>query len=148
MVTITIISILVAILVPTMVKIKRRSLATAISNDVRVFAAAFEAYAHEAGRWPNEVDAGVFPPEMASRINDGTWTRRSPIGGMYNWDSDQMHQGTRYKGVIAISSTASAPLTQDVDLWEAIDKVIDDGVLTSGNFRIGTDDEPIFIVAQ
>lgn len=148
MVTITIISILCAILVPTMVKIKRRSVATAIGNDLRVFGAAYEAYAHEAGRWPNEVDAGVFPPEMVSRINDGTWQRRTPIGGQYNWDSDQMHQGTRYKAVIAISGTSAAPLVQDVDQWEAIDKVIDDGVLTTGAFRIGSDDEPIFIVAQ
>lgn len=148
MVTITIISILCAILVPTMMKIKRRSMATAIGNDLRVFAGAFEAYSHEAGRWPAEVDAGVFPPEMASRINDGTWMRRTPIGGQYNWDADQMHQGSRYKAVIAISSTSAAPLTQDADLWEAIDRVIDDGNLTTGNFRIGTDDEPIFIVAQ
>src|SRR6185295_8380540 len=61
MVTITIISLLGAILVPTVLHAKRRTLATAVTNDLRVFATAFDTYAHEIGAWPAEVDAGVFP---------------------------------------------------------------------------------------
>jgi hypothetical protein len=58
-----------------------------------------------------------------------------------------MHYGARYKAVIAISSVSNSPVMQDLDLFEAIDRVIDDGVLTTGNFRLGSDDEPILIVA-
>lgn len=148
MVTLTIISVLMAILVPTIGKVKRRSVATSVGNDLRVFAGAFDTYSHENGRWPAEVDAGVFPVEMASRINDGNWTRPTRIGGQFNWDFDQMHQGTRYRAVIAINTTSAAPLIQDADMWEAVDRAIDDGVLTTGNFRLGADDEPIYIVAQ
>jgi len=148
MVTVTIISLLAALSVPAITQVKRKSLATVVGNDLRVFAAAFDAYAHEQGRWPAEVDAGVFPAEMAARIKEASWLQPTRIGGQYNWDADQMHQGTRYRGVIAITSTGASPLIEDVDLWEAVDRAIDDGVLTTGIFRIGADNEPIFIVAQ
>jgi len=148
MVVVMIISMLVALLVPTVAKVKRRSQTSALANDLRVFASAFEAYAQEAGNWAAEVDVGVFPTEMQSRLNETSWQRVTPIGGHYNWDNNQMHRGTRYRAVIAINSTSSAPLVQDVDLWEAVDRLIDDGNLTTGNFQLGADDEPIFIVAR
>jgi prepilin-type N-terminal cleavage/methylation domain-containing protein len=147
MVVIGIISLLVALAVPAALKIRRRSQATATANDLRVFAAAFDGYAQERGAWPAEADAGVMPPEMVDRIKDAAWNRLTPIGGRYNWDFNQMHYGTRYKAVIQISSTTDASLIQDVDLWEALDRAIDDGDLMAGNFRLGTDDEPIFIIA-
>ena len=147
MVTIGIISLLAALAIPTMKKIQQRSRATAVANDLRVFASAFEAYAQERGNWPAETDAGLMPAEMAGRLNETAWKRITPIGGRYNWESGQMHYGTRYTAVIQISSTSDAPLTQDADLWETLDRIIDNGDLTSGNFRLGTDDEPIFIVS-
>ncbi len=148
MVVITIISMLAAAAVPTIVKVKRRSLATVVANDLRVFGAAFESYAHEAGSWPAEVDAGVLPPEMASRINSSAWMKPAVIGGQYNWENNQTHAGTTYRAVIAISSTSASAVVQDADLLEAIDTVMDDGNLATGSFRIGADDEPIYIVSQ
>lgn len=148
MVVITIISLLAAAAVPTIVKVKRRSLATVVANDLRVFGAAFESYAHEAGSWPAEVDAGVVPPEMASRINTSAWMKPAVIGGQYNWDNNQTHAGTTYRAVIAINTTSTSAVVQDADLLEAIDSVMDDGNLSTGSFRIGADDEPIYIVSQ
>ena len=58
-----------------------------------------------------------------------------------------MHAGTRYRAAIAISGTTTVPSIQDLDLVEAIDRVIDDGNLATGSFRIGADDEPVFIVS-
>jgi prepilin-type N-terminal cleavage/methylation domain-containing protein len=147
MVTVTIISLLAAAAVPAFIKVKQRSIATAIANDFRVFATALDTYSHETGRWPAEVDAGVLPPEMASRITAVAWQRPTPLGGQYNWDFNQMHQGTAYRAAIAISSTSSSPVIQDMDLFESLDRVVDDGNLATGNFRLGADDEPVFIVA-
>lgn len=147
MVTITIISLLAAISVPAFKSVKRRTIATAIGNDLRTFAAAFDVYAHETGGWPAEAAEGVFPPEMANRINSTAWLRPTPFGGQYNWDNNQMHAGTRFRAAIAISSTTAAPISQDLDLLEAIDRIIDDGNLATGNFRLGADDEPVYIVA-
>jgi prepilin-type N-terminal cleavage/methylation domain-containing protein len=147
MVVVTIISMLAAMGVPALKNVQRRTVATAIGNDLRAFAAAFDVYAHETGDWPAEAAEGVFPTEMANRIKSTDWLRTTPLGGQYNWDNNQTHAGTRYRAAIAISSTASAPFVPDVDLLEAIDSVIDDGNLATGNFRIGADDEPVFIIA-
>lgn len=147
MITITIISMLAAISLPTLRNVKRRTAATAIGNDLRTFAAAFDGYVHETGVWPTESVAGVMPPEMVGRINPSAWLRTTPLGGQYNWDNNQMHAGTRFKAAIAISNTAAAPFVQDLDLLEAIDRIIDDGNLSTGNFRIGADDEPVFIIS-
>ena len=147
MVVIGIISILAALAMPAMAKAKRQSRATAVANDLRVFAAALEAYAQEKGGFPVETDAADIPADMTDRLNVTAWRRITPIGGHYNWDSNQMHYGTHYRAAIQISSTSDAPLTQDVDLWEALDRIVDNGDLMTGNFRLGTDDEPIFIIA-
>jgi len=147
MVTLTIISLLGALAMPTLKSVRRRSAATAMANDFRTFAAAFDAFVHETGAWPAEIDAGIMPPEVSTRINPNGWLRVPPTGGHYNWDNNQMHAGTRFRAAIAISSTATSVVIQDLDLMEAIDKIIDDGNLATGNFRIGADDEPVFIVA-
>jgi prepilin-type N-terminal cleavage/methylation domain-containing protein len=147
MVTVTIISMLAAVSIPAFQSVKRRTVATAVSNDLRTFAAAFDTYASEKGGFPAEVAAGVFPPEMVDRINVTAWSRVTPIGGRYNWDNNQTHYGTKYRAVIQICETSDTPLLQDVSLWEAIDRMIDDGNLSTGNFRLGADDMPIFIVS-
>jgi prepilin-type N-terminal cleavage/methylation domain-containing protein len=148
MVVVTIISLLAAASVPALQSVKRRTIATTVANDLRTFAAAYEVYAHETGGWPAEVEAGVVPPEMASRINAVAWKRPTPFGGQYNWDYNQMHSGARYRGAIAISTTGTSAVIQDLDLLEQIDKLIDGTVnLSAGNFRVGADDEPVYIVS-
>jgi prepilin-type N-terminal cleavage/methylation domain-containing protein len=142
-----ILSITIAAVVPRLTSTKRQAIATAVVNDLRTFAAAFDTYAQEKGGYPAETAAGELPTEMKDRINNTAWLRQTPIGGQYNWDNNQLHTGTRYKAVIQISETAAAPLPQDLDLWEAIDRVIDDGNLNTGNFRLGANDEPIFIIS-
>ena len=135
MTSIMIMSICVAVLVPRLTKTKRQAQATTLINDLRTFAAAFDAYAQEKGAFPVEVAAGVVPAEMTDRLNNTAWRRTTPIGGQYNWDNNQTHYGTLYRAVIQISETASAPLVQDVELWELIDRLMDDGNLATGNFR-------------
>jgi prepilin-type N-terminal cleavage/methylation domain-containing protein len=147
MIALTIISLLAALSIPTLKSVRRRTAATAIGNDLRTFAAFFDAYVHETGSWPADTDAGVIPTEMTGRLNAVGWLRTTPMGGQYNWDNNQMHAGTRFRAAIAITGTDTAPFVQDLDLFEAVDRIIDDGILTTGNFRIGADDEPVFIIA-
>ena len=147
MVVVTIISLLAAISLPTLKNVRRRTTATQIGNNLRTFSAAFETYVHEMGTWPAETVAGVLPPEVANRINPTAWRAMTPLGGQYNWDNTQMHDGTRFKAAIAISNTAAAPFVMDLDLIESIDRIIDDGNLATGNFRIGADDEPVYIIS-
>ncbi len=148
MVTVTIISLLAAMSLPAWQSVKRKTLATSMANDLRTFAGAFDTYAHETGGWPAEVDAGVLPPEMINRLKSVAWLRVTPAGGQYNWDYKQMHAGTKYTAAIAISSTSLSPVNMDPDLLLAIDRLIDDGNLATGNFFLGADGEPVYIIAQ
>lgn len=149
MMVVLIISLLAMAAVPAIARIQRRAKSTAIMNDFRVFAAAFEAYAQETGRWPADSAAGVVPAVMRGRLNTAAWTRRTPMGGKYNWESNRLHFGVRYRAAISISAAAGAPLVLDapqlLDLEQAID---DDGDLHAGNFHIGTGSVPLYIIQR
>lgn len=146
MVVVMIISMLAALGVPAIIRVKTKAKVSVIVSDLRVFASAFDAHAQESGGWPAEVDAGVFPAGMSGRLNEVSWQRKTPIGGKYNWENDQLHGGIRPRAAIAISDTDDAPLVEDVDLWLEIDRALDDGNLSTGNFRIGANSEPVYII--
>jgi len=147
-----IISILFMLAVPTYQRIQRKARATAIVNNFRVFGAVFQAYAHEKGTWPAEVAAGIMPAGIDSEdLQVSNWTRPTPIGGKFDWEYNQTHPGGtspggRWRAAIAINSTPDSPLLIDADLFETIDEALDDGDLTTGNFRLGYGDCPLFIL--
>lgn len=158
MMVVLIISLLGMFAVPTLQRVQRRSKAAAIVNDFRVFAAAFEAAAHQNGSWPAEAAAGTMPAGMTSDLKVDAWLRTTPMGGKYNWDNTQTHFGSpspfRPQAAIAISATASAPLTLDVPMLLELEAAIDGesqasvSNLLTGNFRIGAGLCPLFIIQQ
>ena len=108
MVLVLIISVLAMVSVPAFARIQRRAKTTAIVNDFRAFAAAFDTYAHENGGWPAESAAGVCPPAMTAHLNTVAWLRKTPMGGQYNWDYKQTHFGTQITAAIAISAPSAS----------------------------------------
>ncbi len=149
MVAVTILSFLFLLAVPTYQRLQRKAKAAATATDLRVFATALQGHAHEAGSWPAEVDAGVVPPGMtAEELKFDDWTRTTPIGGKFDWEYNCSNVGGTYTAVIRISPTADTPLVPDDDLFEAIDQILDDGDLDTGNFRRGFGGDPIFIIEK
>ncbi len=151
MVVVLIISVLATISVPAFQRIQRRSKTAAIMNDFRVFGAAFDTYAQEMGAWPAETAAGVFPPEMDQRINQTAWQRKTPMGGQYNWEYNQLHFGLRYTAAITINATASAPLPLDVNQLFDFEYGIDGKNQINwfgGSFRLGTGLVPLYLIQQ
>jgi type II secretory pathway pseudopilin PulG len=152
MVVVLIISMLFLAAVPTYQRVQRRARAAAIGNDFRVYSAALQAYAHEKGSWPPESPAGVMPDGMAGQgLKTDAWTHRTPIGGKFDWENDQVHPGGtspggRWRAAIAISSTSDTPMLQDAELFRELDQQLDDGNLETGSFRISGDGGPIFIL--
>lgn len=147
MVVVTLISLIAMLSVPTMQKIRRKARATAIANDFRVFATAFSTYSQENGSWPAETAAGVTPTGMENYLRGGAWPRVTPMGGHYNWENSQLHQGGfRPRAAIAISSTSDSAVLVDASQLTAIDEAIDDGDLTTGNFRVGAGNAPLYVI--
>ncbi len=152
MVVVTIISLMFMTAVPTYQQIERKARASAIVNDFRVYAAVFQAYAHEHGTWPDEAAAGVVPNGVSPQeLKADQWTAVTPMGGKFDWENNQVHPGGtspggRWRAAIAISATSDAPLLIDAKMLEMIDKDLDDGNLTTGSFRLGFGDCPLYII--
>jgi len=152
MIVILIISMLFLAAIPAYQRIQRKARAAAVTNDFRVFGAVFQAYAHEKGTWPAETAAGVLPPGISSGdMQTVTWSKTTPMGGQFDWEYNQTHPGGtspggRWHAAIAITGTSDSPLIVDADLMTEIDEALDDGDLTTGNFRKGFGDCPILII--
>ena len=147
MVAVTILSMLFVIAVPTYQRLQRKARTAAIVNDFRVFATALQAHAHDAGSWPAESGPGVVPPGMTGEeLKFDDWTHPTPIGGHFDWENNQLHGAVRYRAAIAITDTSDAPLPFDYDQLLDIDQACDDGDLTTGNFRLGNGNCPLFVI--
>lgn len=152
MVVVTIISMIMLAAVPTYNRIQRKARAAAIVNDFRVFAAAYQAYAHESGNWPPDGVAGVVPTGMTEdRLKSASWAQITPMGGQWDWNYMRVNPGGtspggRWRAAIGISSTASSTVLLDQELLLEIDRALDDGDLNNGSFRLGGDGGPLFIL--
>lgn len=146
-VVVTIISLIVAIAVPATKNMILRARASAVQNDLRVFAAAFQTYAHEKGDWPaGDGTPGGFPPGMEGYLGATSWQRKTPIGGNYAWDPNSLQQGVRYRAVITIVSTDDNPVSSDRAQLLEIDHALDDSSLDSGNFLLGFRNYPVYVL--
>ncbi|MBC7367205.1 MAG: type II secretion system protein [Undibacterium sp.] len=147
MVVITIISMLITVIAPSYIRIQRKARAAAMVNDFRVFSSVFLAHAHEVGSWPAEAPAGVMPAEITSaELKRDNWSRVTAIGGKFDWEYNQVHNGTRYRAAIAITDTVGAPLLIDLNMFQEMDKALDDGNLATGNFILGFGNSPLLIL--
>jgi prepilin-type N-terminal cleavage/methylation domain-containing protein len=149
MVVVTIIALLAALALPAARRAGMSAKASAVANDLRVFATAFGTYTQQAGSYPPEAAVGVMPPLMVgSTLGQTSWLRKTPIGGNYNWDNAQAHAGITPRAAIAINSNGSNLVTTDRTQLLMIDRRIDDGNLATGNFFLGAHNEPVFIVER
>ena len=74
------------------------------------------------------------------------WTRVTVIGGKFDWEYNQVHNGVRYRAAISISDTVGAPLLVDLVMFEEMDRALDDGNLATGNFVLGFGNCPLLIL--
>ena len=149
MVVVTIISFLAMMAVPAIRLVELKARATATANDLRVFETAFETYASEKGGFPpSSTDPGVLPAGMTDRIKAGNWASASPVGGHFSFEANQDFGGVHCTAAITISSTSDSPLTADGAQLQALDKIIDDGNLNTGNLIFGGSGSLVWIVER
>jgi prepilin-type N-terminal cleavage/methylation domain-containing protein len=137
-----------AVAMPTFKRLTIAAQTTAVVNDLRVFAAAFQSYAQQNNAYPPEAGIGVMPTGMTGTLGTTSWRRITPIGGRYNWDNNVRHAGTRYRAAIGIRTQTTNRVTTDRTHLLAIDSRIDDGNLATGNFFLGAGNEPVFIIER
>jgi prepilin-type N-terminal cleavage/methylation domain-containing protein len=146
-VTVLIISVLATLAVPYWKKSQLNARSTALANDLRVFAGAFQSYAAERSDWPAATFVpGETPAGMQGYLSATNWERITPIGGSYTWARDTVQQSERYRAALLIQSVGENRVTQDRQLLLAIDRRLDDGNLETGNFRLGFRNQPVFVI--
>ncbi len=129
MIVVVIIGLLAAMAIPAFSRVREKSRFSALANDLRSFAAAFDTYALEHGGFPADTDIGVLPTVMLngnSTLDADTFAATTPIGGSYDWDSNVF-------GIVAAVSVADATITTEE--LTRFDAQFDDGNLSTGQFR-------------
>ena len=125
MIVVVLIGLLAAIAIPSYQRVRLRSQATSIAENLRTYAHAFEVYATETGQWPPDKLPSQTPPEMEGRLS--RFERLSPLGGRWDWEYNA-------SGVTAGVSHRLAGVNNKLLL--TIDEVLDDGNLATGRVRL------------
>jgi len=104
---------------------------TKAADDLRFLADTFRTYRKAHGYYPPDTATGQTPPEMRTRFATANpFAAPTPIGGRYDYD--------RFPNLppvcIAIRAATDSPEPTLADAL-ALDAHLDDGVLTTGNFR-------------
>ena len=134
--------------VPLLRAYQSSSRGKSLHADLTVFSKAFRQYLKENGDWPATIAStpGVLPPGMEPYLKHSNWTRESPLGGAYVWQSGVRHNGRRIRAAILITHTTTSSVLSDLATLKSIDRLIDDGNLETGSFRLGFEGEPLWII--
>jgi prepilin-type N-terminal cleavage/methylation domain-containing protein len=121
MIVVVIIGLLAAMALPGFTKSRSRSQATAVVNNLRVYASAFEVYAMEIGTWPADHNRGIIPAGMEGQLPH--FSEETHVGGYYDWDPGVFG----YTAAVSIVGVNAGP-----SVLQAVDEILDDGNPGSG----------------
>jgi prepilin-type N-terminal cleavage/methylation domain-containing protein len=132
MIVSSIIALLALFALPGFIRARQTAQEAKFINALRVAGNAFDTYAMENNSYPADVNRGVWPPGMQSYFGpEFDWTAPTPIGGTWDWDSNNFGFAA---GISVVSPSA------DIARMQTVDRKIDDGDLTTGHFQdIGSD---------
>lgn len=130
MIVVAVIGLLAAIALPQFVRARERSLNVRFAADLRVAQAAFTEYSVDHGKYPADTMPGILPNGMADYLLRIVWTEPNTLGGFWDWDNGQFG----FKAGVSVYRP-SAKRSQMLKL----DSTIDDGSLTTGDFRSRSD---------
>ncbi len=147
MVVVVIIGFLAAAGLPGYRHLTMRSKVTAVENDLRQFSTAIQTYALQSGHWPADGNAQEMPPELANAL-PSNFILKTPIGGVYKWNYDVPADGVAAKAAIVIQTVAGNSVSDDQELFEMVDRQMDDGNLETGNIQLGSTNSLVFIIEK
>jgi len=126
LIVVIILGILAAIVMAAMAVKGRDAEAAAFAANLKHYARAYRLFEEKYGHYPPDAGPSVLPAGMQEFINDGTWAAARPLGGQWKWDL--MQNGITADVAIIAPSRANEEMLE-------IDKILDDGDLTTGCFQ-------------
>lgn len=125
MIVIVVLGVLVTVALPNFHRTKRNAKIGRTAAELRSLSTAFVAYQAQFGDFPGDSHM-TLPPGMETYINPAVWADGTPLGGTYNWEGPDSY------GYAALSIFGS---TEDEEVFETLDGMLDDGDLSTGRFR-------------
>jgi prepilin-type N-terminal cleavage/methylation domain-containing protein len=126
MIVVAIIGLLASLAIPSMLRAGQDTRKARFAREIQTAGHAFVQYIFDTGSYPRDKTPAQMPDGMADYLKGFPWASETVIGGNWDWDYQQF-------GVTAGISVHS-PNWSDAEMVE-IDQVIDDGDLSSGQFR-------------
>jgi prepilin-type N-terminal cleavage/methylation domain-containing protein len=138
LVVIAVIGILTAIAIPNYFESRRRAQIAATASELRSLVNSFEAFFASNEDYPDDSHRDV-PTGMERLIPASLWADETPIGGYYNWEGPNNYP---YAGVSIFAHTASNQHLR------VLDRMLDDGNLAQGRFRMTPNGRPTYIISE
>lgn len=129
LIVVVILGILAAIVIPSFANATGDTRKAAFTQDLRAFESGILRYEIDNGEFPLDGGSGTVPSGLEDYVNVGKWQRGSPIGGVWDNETDDVltvGMGVHFNGTGE---------TQDSVYMAGIDEMLDDGDLTTGSFR-------------
>lgn len=146
-VVLAIMGIVTAIALPAFERMQRNSRLSALGNDLRVLAGAFQHYNAATGGWPPlSTEVGIVPAGMQDYLRDTNWTRQTAFGGGYVWERNVTHNGRKVRAAIALQSTEDSPVRMTSAEFARFDEQFDDGNPATGFIQAGYLDLPLYVI--
>ncbi|MGB0767534.1 MAG: type II secretion system protein [Phycisphaeraceae bacterium] len=130
LIVVVILGILAAIVIPSFASATEDTRKNAFVQDLRQFESGILRYEIDNGEYPPDGGSGSVPLGLESYVDVGKWTDGTPIGGV--WDNETDDVLTAGMGV-HFNGTGT---TRDAAYMADIDGIIDDGNVTTGSFRV------------
>lgn len=130
LIVVVILGILAAIVIPSFASATEDSRKAAFTQDLRAFETGILRYQVDFGEFPPDGGSGSVPVGLEDYVNVPKWQSGSPIGGV--WDNETDDVLSAGMGIHFNGSGESRDSTYMAD----IDLMIDDGVVTTGSFRV------------
>lgn len=130
LIVVVILGILAAIVIPSFASATEDTRKAAFAQDLRAFEGGILRYQVDHGQFPPDGSSGVVPTGLEDYVNVPKWQSGSPIGGV--WDNEFEDVVSAGMG-IHFNGTGQ---TRDASYMADIDLMIDDGVVTTGSFRV------------
>ena len=146
MITVGVIGILAALVIPSFMRARVQSRTKAAVNDLRVIYDGFQQYSILFNDYSSAPAVpGVMPSYMEGLIKNTTFTNKTPLGGWYYYKST-CYGALNGRPAIGIVGQFSDPVFNR-DQMTAIDKNLDDGDLTTGLF-VRLNDKAFYFILE
>lgn len=130
LIVVVILGILAAIVIPSFASATEDTRKAAFIQDLRAFESGILRYEIDHDEFPPDGGSGTVPAGLEDYVNVGKWQSGSPIGGVWDNETDDVltvGMGIHFNGT---------GQTRDSAFMADIDEMLDDGDLTTGSFRV------------